>query len=154
MGTNKNQLLIPHDAQNLPTLEGWRVEPETRLFVSTPMFAISEGILCTYAIVAIIVYMRRPGQYLARMPTSIASLIALFAASAAVLDMTGTSHLDKKGRARHLDEVDARYGYGSFIGGGDGRIHIGIEKSPFVRTRSKSTWFEKKVNYFRKDSAS
>ncbi|RAQ98986.1 hypothetical protein DDE82_008717 [Stemphylium lycopersici] len=153
IGTNKNKLFVPHEARSTPGLEGWRIEAETRLFMSTPMFAISEAILCTYAIVAIMVYMRRPGQYLARLPTSIASLIALFAASAAVLDMRGTSYLDKRGRARHLEEVDARYGYGSFIGGGDGRVHIGIEKTPFVRVRSKTTWLDRKVSSWRKGSA-
>lgn len=86
------------------------------------------------------------------MPTSIASLIALFAASSAVQDMRGTSYLNKKGRAHHLGKLDARYGYGNFIGGGDGRVHIGIEKSPFVRVRSKSTWLEMKVKSFRKGS--
>ncbi|EMD67172.1 hypothetical protein COCSADRAFT_135871 [Bipolaris sorokiniana ND90Pr] len=154
MGTNKDKLLIPSQAQNAPTSEGWRIEPKTRLFMSMPMFVISEVILCTYAIVAIMVYMRRPGQYLARLPTSIASLIALFAASAAVLDMRGTSYLDKRGRAQHLEKVDARYGYGSFIGGGDGRVHIGIEKTPFVRVRSKATWFDKKVASWRRGSSS
>jgi hypothetical protein len=63
--------------------------------------------------------------------------------------MRDTSHLDKKGRAKHLKEVDARYGYGSFVGA-DGRVHIGIEKTPFVRVRSKSTWFEKHLPLFRK----
>jgi hypothetical protein len=154
MGLNKDKLLVPSDARSLQSLRGWRIEPEKRLFISTPMFAISEAIFCTYAIVAIIVYMRRPGQYLARMPTSIASLIALFAASGAVLDMRGTSYLDKAGRAQHLEKLNARYGYGSFIGGGDGRVHIGIEKTPFVRARSKTTWLEKKIVSWRKGAAS
>ncbi|EUC44792.1 hypothetical protein COCMIDRAFT_97244 [Bipolaris oryzae ATCC 44560] len=154
MGTNKDKLLIPSPTQNALAPEGWRIAPETRLFVSMPMFIISEAILCTYVIVAVMVYMRRPGRYLARLPTSIASLIALFAASAAVQDMRGTSYLDKRGRARHLEEVDARYGYGSFIGGGDGRVHIGIEKTPFVRVRSKATWFDKKVASWRRGSSS
>jgi hypothetical protein len=144
---------MPYKAGSSPALEGWRIVPERRLFVSMPMFIISEAILCTYVLVAAMVYVRRPGQYLARMPTSIASVIALFAASAAVIDMQNTSHLDKKGRARHLEKVDARYGYGSFIGGGDGRVHIGIEKTPFVRVRSKTTWLKKKVSSFRKGSA-
>jgi hypothetical protein len=154
MGLNKDKLLAPSDTQSPQSLQGWRIDPEKRLFISTPMFAISEAIFCIYAIVAIIVYMRRPGQYLPRMPTSIASLIALFAASSAVVDMRGTSYLDKKGRAQHLEKVNARYGYGSFIGGGDGRVHIGIEKSPFVRIRSKTSWLEKKVDSWRKGSAS
>ena len=152
MGINRDTLLMPNRAESLPSLRGWRIEPEKRLFISTPMFAISEAIFCIYVIVAILVYMRRPGQYLARMPTSIASVVALFAASSAVLDMRGTSYLDRKSRAQHLEEINARYGYGSYIGGGDGRVHIGIEKTPFVRTRSKSTWLERKVGSWRKGS--
>ena len=150
MGINKDKLLMPEEAQSPQSLEGRRIEPEKRVFISTPMFAISEVIFCIYAVVAIMVYIRRPGQYLARMPTSIASVVALFAASSAVLDMRGTSYLDRKSRAQHLERIDARYGYGSFIGGGDGRVHIGIEKTPFVRTRSKSTWLERKVDSWRK----
>jgi hypothetical protein len=149
LGINKENLLVRRESNNANTVEAWRVEPEKRLFLSTPMFLISEAILCTYAIVAILVYLRRPGQYLARLPTSIAAVVALFAASAAVQDMKDTSHLDEKGRASHLKEVDARYGYGSFVGG-DGRVHIGVDKSPFVRVRAKSTWFEKKLPLFRK----
>jgi hypothetical protein len=152
LGTNKANLFVRRANDGTSLVEAWRVEPEQRLFVSTTMFAIAEAILCTYAIVAIMVYIRRPGQYLARLPTSIAAVIALFAASAAVLDMKDTSHLDAKGRARHLQAVDARYGYGSYIGA-DGRVHIGIEKTPFVRVRSKSTWFEKKLPLFRKTTA-
>ncbi|KAF2125447.1 hypothetical protein P153DRAFT_425843 [Dothidotthia symphoricarpi CBS 119687] len=153
LGTNKNKLFVAYDKEKSPVEKSWRIESERRLFVSTPMFAISEGILCIYAIVAIIVYMRRPGQYLPRLPTSIASIIALFAASTAIQDMRDTSYLDKKGRARHLEDLDSRYGYGSFIGWGDGRVHIGVEKSPFVRVRSKTTWLEKQVSSFRKGSA-
>jgi len=150
LGINKDRLLVASTEQQQSLIEGWKIEPERRVFVSTPMFAISEAILGTYIIVAILVYMRRPGQYLARLPTSIASLVALFAASSAVQDMQNTSHLDRKGRAQHLKELDTRYGYGSFIGGGDGRVHIGIERTPFIRRRTKSTWFEKKLPLFRK----
>ena len=151
LGTNKAKLLVQGQQGAIDPIEAWRIEPEQRLFLSTPMFAISEAILCTYAIIAIIVYIRRPGQYLARLPTSIASMIALFAASSAVHDMRDTSHLDKKGRARHLEDLDSRYGYGSFVGG-DGRVHIGIEKTPFVRRRTKTTWLAEKVPLFRKTS--
>lgn len=153
LATNKDNLLFRQAPSEANTFEAWRIEPERRLFVSTPMFAISEAILCIYVIVAILVYIRRPGQYLARLPTSIAAVIALFAASAAVQDLKDTSQLDKKGRARHLKEIDARYGYGSYVGA-DGRVHIGIEKTPFVRVRSKSTWFEKRLPLFRKATAS
>jgi hypothetical protein len=105
-------------------------------------------------VVAIWVYARRPGQYLARLPTSIASVIALFAASTAVLDMQGTAHLDGKGRAQHLKKLNSRYGFGSFIGGGDGRVHIGIEKTPLVvKPRAKATWLEQKMPMLQRGSS-
>jgi hypothetical protein len=152
LGGNKKSLFIPQANEDTTRIQGVRILPEQRLFLSTTMFILSEVILCTYVIVAIWVYIRRPGEYLARLPTSIAAVIALFAASSAVLDMQDTSHLDKKGRARHLKQVDARYVYGSYIGGGDGRLHVGIEKRPFVRTRAKTTWLEQKLPILRKGS--
>lgn len=150
LGANKEKLLVPQRDQTRSSVRGWTISTERRLFLSTPMFAISEGILCIYTIVAIVVYLRRPGRYLARMPTSLASIISLFAASAAVQDLRQTSHLDKKGRAKHLELLDSRYGYGSYVGGGDGRVHIGIEKTPFVTVRSKTTWMDQNVKLFRK----
>lgn len=153
LGANKEKLLVAYGDESQISVQGFTVIKERRLFVSIPMFIISEAILSTYAIVAIMVYLRRPGKYLPRLPTSVASIISLFAASAAVQDMRGKSHLDRKKRARYLNELDTRYGYGSYIGGGDGRVHIGIEKSPFVRARSKTTWLDRKVTFFRQDSA-
>ena len=151
LARNKKNLLIPITNKNGEgVVNGVGVRTEQRLFLSATMFIISEAILCTYVVVAIWVYARRPGRYLARLPTSIAAVIALFAASAAVQDMRGTSHLDKKGRAQQLKRIDARYGYGSFVGK-DGRIHIGIEKAPFVRkSRVGTTWLERKLPLFRK----
>ena len=148
MGINKHKLLIPYAKESQPSTDGWRIQPERRLFLSTPMFIVAEAILCTYAIIAILVYVRRPGQYLARMPTSIASVIALFAASSLVQDMKNTSQLDRKERAKFFEDVDQRYGYGSFVGGDDGRVHIGIEKNPFVRSRSMTGWLENKATFF------
>jgi hypothetical protein len=151
LGINKKNLFVPSSTGSRLPIDGYRVEKEKRLFLSTEMFLISEIILCIYVVVAIWVYARRPGQYLARMPTSIAALIALFAASAAVQDMRGTSHLDRKGRAKHLEQLDHRYGFGSFVGGGDGRVHIGIEKAPLVvKPRAKSTWLAHKLPLLRK----
>jgi hypothetical protein len=150
LGRSSKHLFVPIETERTLSISGYRVEPEKRLFLSTTMFIVSDTILCIYVVVAIWVYARRPGQYLARMPTSIAALIALFAASAAVQDMRGTSHLDKKGRAKHLEHLDSRYGFGSFIGG-DGGVHIGIEKVPLVvKPRAKSTWLAQKMPLLRK----
>ncbi|KAF2792711.1 hypothetical protein K505DRAFT_375878 [Melanomma pulvis-pyrius CBS 109.77] len=151
LGANKENLLVSSRSKEMAPVSGWTIETRERLFLSTAMFAIAEGILCTYAVVAVLVYLRRPGQYLARLPTCIASIIALFAASSAIEDMKNTSKFDKKERGEHLEKLGSRYGYGSYIGG-DGRVHIGIEKVPFVRTRSNPTWFEKKVKSFRSGS--
>jgi hypothetical protein len=155
LGVNKRNLLLATTTESTVAFEGSRLELEQRIFLSKTMFIISEAILCTYVLVAIWVYMRRPGQYLARMPTSIAAIIAMFAASAAIQDMRGTSRLDRKGRAQHLRLLDSRFGFGSFVGGNDGRVHIGIEKAPLVvKTRTKSSWLEQKVPLLRKQTSS
>jgi hypothetical protein len=84
--------------------------------------------------------LRCPGRYLARMPTSIAAVIALFAASAAVKDLQGTSNMTSRERGKYLNDTGCIYGYGSYVGG-DGSVHVGIEKVPFVR-KMKETRFE------------
>lgn len=132
LGINKEHLLVPRSNTDFQQIKGWRVVEEERLFLSTALFSIALGILCTYALVIGIIYLRRPGEYLARLPTSLASIIALFAGSTAVQEMGGVSVLQKKARAKHFEKLDNRYGYGSYVGT-DGRVHIGIEKVPFVR---------------------
>jgi hypothetical protein len=132
----------PGPEDSAPDVDGTTMSPEERVLLSTPMVVIAEGILCCYAIVAIFVYLRRPGAYLARLPTCVASIIALFASSAAVQDMRGTSRYSKKERSQHLEELDQRYAYGSYVGG-DGKVHIGIEKSHFVNVQATTTWLEK-----------
>lgn len=66
------------------------------------------------------------------MPTSIAAIIALFAAGSAVQDLEGTSLFSKKERRAHLRVLGHRYGYGKFLGF-DGSIQVGIEKEPFLQ---------------------
>ncbi|KAF1954142.1 hypothetical protein CC80DRAFT_128575 [Byssothecium circinans] len=148
LGTNKEKLFVHPSDVTPASSSGWRVEKEERLFLTTALFAIAQGILSIYAMVAILVYLRRPGAYLPRLPTSTASIIGLFAASAAVQDMRGTSKYEAKERARHLRSLGVRYGYGNFVGT-DGSIHVGIEKTPFVRPRV-STERNRSVLAFRK----
>lgn len=136
LGINHEQLLVPQSNVDMRSAKGWRVENQERIFLSTALFSIALGILCIYALAAAIVYIRRPGEYLARLPTSLASIIALFAGSTAVQEMGGVSVLQKKARAKHFEKLDNRYGYGSYVGT-DGRVHIGIEKAPFVRPWKK-----------------
>jgi hypothetical protein len=100
--------------------------PEVRIVVSRPMVILSSTILGLYIIVAIAVYTRRPGKFLPRIPLTMASDIALFAASKAVGEMEATDMSRCGG-----EEQEQRFGYGSFIGV-DGRPHVGIERVPFV----------------------
>ncbi|OAL49498.1 hypothetical protein IQ07DRAFT_568465 [Pyrenochaeta sp. DS3sAY3a] len=124
----------------LPTMvAGTIARKEDRLFFSVPMFVISEIILCIYIVVSIVVYLRRPGRYLPRMPTSIAAVIALFASSAAVKDLQGTSGMTNKERENYLDDLDYQYGYGSYVGS-DGAVHVGIEKVPYVQFMEEVTF--------------
>lgn len=135
MSVNMDFLFIP--ATNATQqIEGTYRTLEERLFVSKPLFIISEIILGIYVVVSIVVYRRRPGQYLARVPTSIAAVIALFASSAAVKDLQGTAHMTNKEREQYLEDLNYEYGYGSYIGS-DGAVHVGIEKVPYVQYMKK-----------------
>jgi hypothetical protein len=139
LGVYKELLFVP-SSNKTAQVPGTVITMEQRVMFRTPLFIISEIILGLYVIVATLVYFRRPGRYLPRMPVNIASVISLFAASAAVKDLQGTSDFIVKEREEHLKQLDVRYGYGSYIGG-DGSVHVGIEKVPFV-TAMKTTRFE------------
>ena len=142
LGVNKERLFVPCSNATVPVrnVAGIVIALVERILFNTPLFIISEAILSIYIIMSITIYLRRPGRYLARMPTSIAAVIALFAASAAVRDLQGTSNMTSNERAKYLDDMGCTYGYGSYIGG-DGSVHVGIEKAPFVR-KTKQTTFE------------
>jgi hypothetical protein len=128
VGQNMNQLLVP--AQN-EIVWGYTIQPTLRIFVSIPMFVIAETILAMYIIVTVLLYLQRPWRILCRMPTSPASVIAFFAASNALKDMRKTADMNSQQRWRHLDNLGAKYGFGTFIGT-DSNAHVGIEKHPFV----------------------
>lgn len=131
LGINKNKLLMPQDEGSTFAIDGQANELQIRIFLSTPLFIIAEAILGIYIIVALCIYLWRPGRFLPRMPTSIGAIIALFAASEAVRDMRGTSLLTRKERRKHLTGLGKTYGYGTFMGA-DRKLHEGIEKEPLV----------------------
>jgi hypothetical protein len=130
LSVNKELLFLPATGTT-EQIHGSIITPEERLFFVTPLLVISEIILAIYIIVSITVYICRPGRYLSRMPTTIAAIIALFANSAAVKDLQGTSGMSNKEREKYLKDLDCRYGYGSYVGS-DGSVHVGVEKVPFV----------------------
>lgn len=131
LGVNQNKLLIPRDDGSTTSIQGRTNESETRIFLSLPLFIMAEAILGVYTIVAICIYLWRPGRFLPRMPTTIGAVIALFAAGEVVCDMRGTSFMTKKERRKHLEGLRRTYGYGTFVGT-DGKLHEGIEREPLV----------------------
>jgi hypothetical protein len=131
LGVNKDKLLVPQTKRFTAAVQGTTNELQMRIFFVKPLFITAELILGLYAIVALCIYLWRPGRFLLRMPTSIGAVITLFAASEAVSDMRGTSLMTKRERKRHLEDLQARYGYGRFVGS-DGVLHEGIEKEPLV----------------------
>lgn len=104
---------------------------ESRVFMSQAMFIISVSILSLDLLAALAVYGYRSTSYLTRMPTSIASIIAYFAASHILSDLHGDDLGEDMKTIRQLEDDGQRYGFGRYMGT-DGKIHIGIESAPFV----------------------
>jgi hypothetical protein len=126
LGLDYERLLAPALENDESVISATVRRPEIRIVVSQPMTILSSAILGLYIIVAVAVYARRPGRFLPRQPLTMASEIALFAASKAVREI-GKSDMSNCGR----EKEEQRFGYGSFIGV-DGKLHIGVERVPFV----------------------
>ncbi|KAM0723685.1 hypothetical protein Q7P37_000673 [Cladosporium fusiforme] len=129
LSLNHEKLLVPTDARTTAVI-GTVVQDEIRIMVSESMVILSITILALYILVAFAVYARQPARFLPRMPTTIASDMALFAASKAVEEMGRTTGAD---RDVWLDSARMRFGYGPYVGT-DGKPHVGIERSPFVNS--------------------
>ena len=124
---NKDKLLLRRDeSSTYSSIDGQAHQRQIRILVSSSLFIIAQIILGIYTSVAICIYLRRPGRFLLRIPTSIGAIVALFAASEAVCDMHGTSLFTKRERRKHLGSLGKTYGHGTFVGT-DGRSHEGIE---------------------------
>jgi hypothetical protein len=126
LGLDHGRLLAPAPESEKSVISATIRRQELRIVVSRPMTILSSTILGLYIIVAVAVYARRPGKFLPRQPLTMASDIALFAASKAAREMDATD-MSKHG----CEKEEQRFGYGSFIGV-DGRPHIGVERVPFV----------------------
>lgn len=101
------------------------LSPRTRIFVSVPAFVVSITILSLYIITSIWIYARRPWRILPRLPTTIASIIAYFAPSNALREMS-IARADACETWREW-----KWGYGVFVGT-DGKAHVGIEREPLL----------------------
>lgn len=127
LSLNHEKLLVPTDAHTT-TVVGTIMHHEIRIMVSESMVILSITILALYILIAFAVYLQQPARFLPRMPTTIASDLALFAASKAVDEMGPTTATDHD---EWPDIARLRFGYGPFVGT-DGKHHVGIERSPYV----------------------
>ncbi len=121
----RSRLLLPAPPDAAPIPAQLQVF-ETRIFMSEIMFKIAMGILCVDLLVAIIFYVRAPPAFLPRLPTTIASQLAFFAASHVLEDVR-----EAGGDLADLDRKGYRYGYGKYVGT-DGMTHVGVDRFPFV----------------------
>jgi hypothetical protein len=146
LGLNTADLISSRTNTSMP-IEGRFMYTEERLFFNKPLFIVSEVILGLYIIVAILVYASRPAKFLTRLPTSIGAIISLVAASTAVRELKGTAHFSTEERAEFLEKEGHVFGYGSYLGG-DGAVHVGIERAPFVsRAREVEVEVQKSTRF-------
>lgn len=130
LGLN-HELLLESTTGNESMVTSTLTQPEVRIKVSRAMLILSSSILGLYIIVAVSVYAHRPGKYLPRMPLTMASDIAMFAASTALKEMEGSLDTPQQERDISLGGRGVRFGYGTFVGT-DGKPHVGVERAPFV----------------------
>lgn len=130
IGSNQD-LLFEQSLENTTTTTGQIITPETRILFSLPAFIIVETILVCYLITTIYFYLSRPWRILPRLPSSIASNIAFFAASRAFQELCDVRDTSGNSDASRALRKDWRWAFGSFIGI-DGKPHVGIEREPFI----------------------
>jgi hypothetical protein len=142
IGRNMNLLL--EESNSGAQTSGDVLQSQIRVFMSKSLFIIAGIILAMYTIVALILYTRRPWKILVRLPTTLASILAYFAASHAVEDFKS------RHSSNECDEdpdpfsgVNKTYGFGTFVGV-DEKVHMGIEKHPYLaglnKTNTALTW--------------
>lgn len=137
LGNNKD-LLFTDVGSSLGPVSGQRIQSEKRIFLSLSAFIIAEIILGLYVITTVVLYIRRPWRILPRLPTTIASTIAFFAASYALKDFEETAHMSTAEHRKWLEHLDYRWAYGKFMGT-DRHIHVGVEREPFVNLLQKES---------------
>ena len=114
---------IPDQNNRIP---GKVFSDQRRIFMNPVMTIMAISILSLNCIVVIILYARRPGKWLPRMPTNVAS----------ILGFVGGAWEPGAGNPRHSERRDAEHqtwwGFGKYLGR-DGKVQIGIERWPFVQ---------------------
>ena len=130
LGLRHQDLLQPSN-DTTSAIQGCRYEEQTRIIVSKRMVVLAEAILASFVLTAVAIYARRPGCFLARLPTTISSCIAIFAASRLIEDVRSAGEVSNMEQVACFGDADLRLGYGTFLGT-DGKLHRGIERKPFV----------------------
>ncbi|KAM0287174.1 hypothetical protein ACHAQH_000488 [Verticillium albo-atrum] len=113
---------------------------ETRLsfWVS---FGLAIFILLYMVFVSAFVFMRRRHPFLPRQPNTLASVLAFIHQSKMIWGFVGTSKLDHKGMARHLEARGQTYGLGRFVGR-DGQTHCGVDEEELLGGYKHGTAFQ------------
>jgi hypothetical protein len=134
LANNINKAMRPSD--DTERIAGVSMRTETRIFVQEEMLVVAVVILVVFMLVTLALYIRRPWRFLPRMPTTLASQMAFFAASHALRDLAETSDMSEQERNSYLKWSRQRCGFEKFVGT-DGRPHIGIEREPLVQALTK-----------------
>lgn len=121
---------------SINTIPAKAITGHWRIFMNPTMFKLAIIILSLDLLVAAWLYAARPTTFLPRMPTSLAAVIASFAAGEVVRDLKtetgkGAKAVSVEEQMAHLESKRWRFGYGKLFPGKDGRSHFGIERVPF-----------------------
>ena len=129
---------LPEASSNLTinTIPALAITGHWRIFMNPTMFKLAITILSLDLAVAAWLYAARPKAFLPRLPTSLASVIACFAAGEVVRDLKreigkGAGAVSVEEQMTRLENKGWKFGYGKLFPGKDGRSHVGIERVPF-----------------------
>jgi hypothetical protein len=122
----QNFALLFESAADGVNTAGSTLVPETRIFISLSAFVVSVAILGPYILVTIWLCVRRPGNFLPRLPTTLASIMAYVAPSNALKYMSVHDGDDDR-----VESTRWKWGYGSYIGP-DGNKHVGVERKEWL----------------------
>ena len=113
----------PHNT----SIQGNVIFDQHRIVMNPVMTFLAIAILSLNLLVATVLYAKRPGKWLPRMPTSIADVLAYVGSSGEIRKNLSYDEITVWGGGKR----ETRWGYGRFLGR-DGRWKIGIERWPLV----------------------
>jgi len=129
---------LPDASSNVTTniIPATAIKGHWRVFMDPNVFKLAISILSLDLAVTAWLYAARPKAFLPRLPTSLASIMATFAAGEMVRDLkTGTGQdagaVSVEEQMVHLESKGWKFGYGKLFPGKDGRSHFGIERVPY-----------------------